>query len=418
MGLCKPNVRYGVLYDAWREGVKMQFLKMNEVDLKGKRVLIREDLNVPIKDGLITSDQRLQAAIPTLQQALNSGAGVMVMSHLGRPEEGVFDPTYSLEPVADYFRTQINTPVHFVRDYLDGVAVMPGELVILENVRFNVGEKANDETLSKKMAALCDIFVMDAFGTAHRAHASTCGVTKYAPLAVAGPLLVNELETINRIFLAPVPPIVAVVGGAKISSKLTLLKRMVELVDYLIPGGGIANTFLKAKGFEVGNSLCENALIDEAKAIFEHAALSGCKILLPNEVIVGKTFSVTCPAYNKTLGHLAQDDMILDIGPSSIADYTAVLDKAGTIIWNGPVGVFELPQFTYGTRSLAIAIANSKAFTIAGGGDTLAAIDQYGLNSQIDYVSTGGSAFLECLEGKRLPAVEALKEVARRTHPI
>ena len=367
----------------------MNYITMKELNLANQRVLIREDLNVPIKDGIITSDQRLQAAIPTLKLALEAGAAVIVLSHLGRPEEGHFDKRYSLAPVATYLQEQLDYPVRFVSDYLDGVEVNPGELVLCENVRFNVGEKANDMVLAKKLAALCDIFVMDAFGTAHRAQASTCGVAQYAPVAAAGPLLEKELTALEYVLKAPQKPILAIVGGAKISTKLSLLKEMVGLVDFLIPGGGIANTFLKAQGFEVGQSLCENSLLDEARIILQLAADKGCKVFLPEDVVVGKSFSEHCPAYNKALAHIASDDMIMDIGPETIRQYVGVIEQAETIIWNGPVGVFEFPQFAYGTRALAIAIANSHAFSIAGGGDTLAAIDQYDLTSEISYISTG-----------------------------
>lgn len=387
----------------------MNYITMKELNLANQRVLIREDLNVPIKDGMITSDQRLQAALPTLKLALEAGAAVIVLSHLGRPEEGHFDKRYSLAPVATYLQEQLAYPVRFVSEYLDGVEVNPGELVLCENVRFNVGEKANDMVLAKKLAALCDIFVMDAFGTAHRAQASTCGVAQYAPVAAAGPLLEKELTALEYVLKAPQKPILAIVGGAKISTKLSLLKEMVGLVDFLIPGGGIANTFLKAQGFEVGQSLCENSLLDEARIILQLAADKGCKVFLPEDVVVGKSFSEHCPAYNKALAHIASDDMIMDIGPETIRHYVSVIEQAETIIWNGPVGVFEFPQFAYGTRALAIAIANSHAFSIAGGGDTLAAIDQYDLTSEISYISTGGGAFLECLEGKPLPAVAVLE---------
>lgn len=393
----------------------MNLIKMSELNLQNKRVLIREDLNVPIKDGMITSDQRLQAALPTLKAALHDGAAVMVLSHLGRPEEGLFEKRFSLQPVADYMKANLNYPVRFVSDYLDGIDIKPGELVICENVRFNKGEKANDSELAKKLAALCDIFVMDAFGTAHRAQASTCGVAEFAPIAAAGPLLIRELEALQQVLKAPEKPIVAIVGGAKVSTKLSLLKQLVGMVDYLIPGGGIANTFLKAQGFEIGLSLCENDLLDEAAAILALAKEKGCQILLPTDVVVGKSFSDTCPAFNKSLTAVAADDMIMDIGPMSISHCLDIIDKANTIIWNGPMGVFEFPQFAYGTRAVAIAIADSHAFSIAGGGDTLAAVDLYDLNQQISYISTGGGAFLECLEGKTLPAVAILEERARES---
>lgn len=390
----------------------MNLIKMSDIDLRGKRVLIREDLNVPIKDGIITSDQRLQAALPTLNAALSAGASVIVLSHLGRPEEGKTENRFSLQPVADYLATHLDYPVHFVTNYLDGIEGKPGELIICENVRFNKGEKANDDSLAKQLAALCDVFVMDAFGTAHRAHASTHGVAKYAPIAVAGPLLVRELEALQHVLKNPARPIVAIVGGAKVSTKLSLLKQMVGKVDVLIPGGGIANTFLKAQGNEIGQSLCEDQLLDEARAILKLAEESGCQIPLPTHVVVGKCFSETCPAFNKALSKVAKDDMIMDIGPDTVSRYMDIVDNAKTIIWNGPVGVFEFAQFSYGTRSLAIAIANSDAFSIAGGGDTLAAIDLYDLTDQISYISTGGGAFLEYLEGKTLPAVAILEERA------
>jgi len=391
----------------------MHLIKMSDLDLRGKRVLIREDLNVPIKDGIITSEQRLQAALPTLRSALEAGAAVIVLSHLGRPEEGKRESRFSLQPVADYLATHLNYPVHFASDYLNGVNINPGELVLCENVRFNPGEKANDDQLAKQLATLADVFVMDAFGTAHRAHASTCGVAKHAPIAAAGPLLVRELEALQHVLKAPEKPVVAIVGGAKVSSKLSLLKEMVKIVDVLIPGGGITNTFLKAQGHEIGVSLYEPDLLDEARAILVLAAENGCQIPLPSDVVVGKSFSDSCPAFNKSLAHIANDDMIMDIGPETITRYIDLLENAKTIIWNGPLGVFEFPQFAYGTRALAIAIANSDAFTVAGGGDTLAAIDQYDLTDQMAYISTGGGAFLEYLEGKALPAVAILEE---RTH--
>jgi phosphoglycerate kinase len=395
----------------------MNLIKMSDIDLHGKRVLIREDLNVPIKDGLITSDQRLQAALPTLKAALDAQAAVIVLSHLGRPEEGTYEQRFSLRPVADYLQKHLGYPVRFVHEYLEGVEVQPGELVICENVRFNVGEKSNDEILAKKLAQLCDIFIMDAFGTAHRAQASTYGVAQYAPIAAAGPLLIRELEALEHALKAPEKPIVAVVGGAKVSSKLSLLKQLVSMVNVLIPGGGIANTFLKAQGCEIGVSLYEPNLLNEAREILQIAQEQGCYIPLPTDVVVGKTFSSNCPAYNKSLDNIASDDMILDIGPTTVSEYISIINKAKTIIWNGPVGVFEFPQFGYGTRSLAIAIAASDAFSIAGGGDTLAAVDLYDLNQQISYISTGGGAFLECLEGKTLPAVAILQERAKNVSP-
>ncbi len=396
----------------------MNMMNMSDIELRDKRVLIREDFNVPIKDGIINSDQRLQAGLPTLQEALQAGAAVMVLSHLGRPEEGTQEMRFSLKPVADYLAKHLDYPVRFETNYLDGVDCRPGELVVCENVRFNRGEKANDEVLSRKLAALCDVFVMDAFGTAHRAQASTCGVAQYAPVAVAGPLLVRELKALHHVLKAPEKPIIAIVGGGKVSSKLTLLKQLVNRVDVLIPGGGIANTFLKAKGHEVGLSLCEHDLVDEARGILELAKKAGCEIPLPSDVVVSKSFNNTCPAFNKSLSQIAQDDMILDIGPETVARYVNVLDTAKTIIWNGPLGVFEFPQFSYGTRAIAIAIAKNDAFSIAGGGDTLAAIDQYNLARQISYISTGGGAFLEYLEGQTLPAVAVLEARANNCDAV
>jgi phosphoglycerate kinase len=390
----------------------MNLIKMSDLNLHGKRVLIREDFNVPIKDGIITSDQRLRAGLPTLIKALEANAAVIVLSHLGRPEEGNVEQRFSLEPVALYLKKHLNYPVRFETNYLDGVTINPGELVVCENVRFNRGEKSNDDHLAQQLAKLCDIFVMDAFGTAHRAQASTCGVAKFAPIAASGPLLVQEIDALQQVLKSPEKPIVAIVGGAKVSSKLSLLRQLVTRVDVLIPGGGIANTFLKAEGHEVGVSLCENNLLDEARAIMALAQEHGCKILLPTDVVVSKSFSDNCAAFNKLLTHIAKDDMILDIGPETIARYVAKLVLAKTIIWNGPVGVFEFPQFAYGTRAIAIAIANCDALSIAGGGDTLAAIDQYDLTDQITYISTGGGAFLEYLEGKTLPAVAILEERA------
>ena len=390
----------------------MNMINIMDLDFRGKRVLIREDFNVPIKDGMIMSDQRLQAGLPSLTALLDGGAAVMVLSHLGRPEEGSHEQRFSLKPVADYLALHLAYPVRFVTDYLSGVEVSPGELVVCENVRFNYGEKSNDKALAQKLAQLCDIFVMDAFGTAHRSQASTYGVAEYAPIAAAGPLLLRELDVLQRVLKSPEKPILAIVGGAKVSSKLSLLKQLVSRVNVLIPGGGIANTFLKAQGYEIGVSLCENELLDEARMVLELATDAGCKIPLPTDVVVSKSFSDTCPAFNKSLAQVAQDDMILDIGPETIARYVAKIDEAKTILWNGPVGVFEFPQFAYGTRAVAIAIANSHALTVAGGGDTLSAIDQYNLTDQISYISTGGGAFLAYLEGKKLPAVEMLERRA------
>jgi phosphoglycerate kinase len=388
----------------------MKCPSMQDINLHNRRVIIREDLNVPIKDGIITSEQRLEAAIPTLLQALKANAAVLVLAHMGRPQEGKFEAKYSLKPVADYLAKHLPYPVRFAPEYLSGVDMRPGELVIAENVRFNVGEKANDEALSKRLAALGDVFVMDAFGTSHRAHASTCGIAKYAKEAVAGPLLMKELQALEHVLKNPKHPVVAIVGGAKVSSKLSLLRKLIEQVDVLIPGGGIANTFLKASGVEIGQSLCEPDLIDDAKALLKHAKEHQCEIPLPKDVVVGKYFGDTCPAFNKNLQQLACDDLIMDIGPETIHRYVEKIQSAKTIIWNGPVGVFEFPQFAYGTRALAIAIANSDAYSVAGGGDTLAAIDQYDLKQEISLISTGGGAFLAYLEGETLPAVAALQE--------
>lgn len=412
MGFCKPNDRYSQLHDEYLIGEHMNVLSMCDVDLRGKKVLIREDLNVPIKDNIITSDQRIQAALPTIRMAHEAGAAVIIISHLGRPQEGQFDKKFSLEPIANYLEKQLDYPIKFTNNYLNGIDAKPGDIIMCENVRFNIGEKENDAVLSQKLANLCDIFVMDAFGTAHRAQASTCGVAKFAPSAVAGPLLMRELKALEKVLKNPKKPIIGIIGGAKVSSKLTLLKQIVKKVDVLIPGGGIANTFLKASGKEIGVSLCENDLLDEANAILELAKTSGCEVILPVDVVVGKAMIENCPAYNKSLANVAIDDMIMDVGPETVAKYVDILSKAQTIIWNGPLGVFEYPQFSYGTRSLAIAVANSEAFSIAGGGDTLAAIDKYNLTDQISYISTGGGAFLEYLEGKKLPSVAILEQRA------
>lgn len=387
----------------------MNLLTLDDIEVAGKRVLVREDLNVPIKDGIITSDQRLQAALPTLLRLIESNAQVLIMSHMGRPEEGFFDKRYSLELVAEYLAKHLPVPVRFAPDYLNGTQCTNNEVIVCENVRFNVGETANDSALAKKMAALCDVFVMDAFGTAHREQASTCGVAQYAPIAVAGPLLLKELEAIKAALENPIHPIVAIIGGAKVSSKLSLLKHMIKLVDVLIVGGGIANTLLKAQGIAVGQSLVENSLIEEAKSILQLAQDHHCIIPLPVDAVVGKSFTENCPAYNKTLEQLAEDDMIMDIGSETQYRYIEWIAQANTIIWNGPVGVFEFPQFSYGTRALAFAIADSEAYSIAGGGDTLAAVDQYNIASKLSYLSTGGGAFLSLLEGKTLPAIKALE---------
>lgn len=391
----------------------MSVLAMTDFDLRGKRVLIREDLNVPVKNGKVTSDARLKAALPTLQRALEQGAKVMVMSHLGRPEEGQFDAEFSLAPVADYLNDALSFPVRLESDYLDGVEVAGGELVVFENVRFNHGEKKNDPELARKLAALCDIFVMDAFGTAHRAQASTYGVAQYAPIACAGPLLTAELDALGKALQEPKRPLVAIVGGSKVSTKLTVLNSLVRKVDQLIVGGGIANTFIKAAGHEVGQSLYEEDLVKEAARLAASAKTRGADIPVPTDVVTGKKFAEDAQAQTKSAGDVAADDMIFDIGPETAAHLAELLKKAGTIVWNGPVGVFEFDQFGAGTKAIAQAIADSDAFSIAGGGDTLAAIDKYGIAEQVSYISTGGGAFLEFLEGKKLPAVAILEARAK-----
>jgi phosphoglycerate kinase len=387
-------------------------ITMSDLDLKGLRVLIREDLNVPIKDGKVTSDARLRAAIPTIEAAIEAGAKVMVMSHLGRPEEGVFDEEFSLQPVVDYLNDTLSVPVRLARDYLDGVDVNSREVVVFENIRFNKGEKKNDDDLAQQLAALCDVFVMDAFGTAHRAQASTHGVAKYADVACAGPLLAAELDALGKALANPARPLVAIVGGSKVSTKLTVLESLSNVVDQLIVGGGIANTFIAAAGHNVGKSLYEEDLLEEAKRLVAAAKAKGGDIPLPSDVVTGKEFSAQAQAETKSVATIADDDMVFDIGPDTAAAFAKVLEQAGTIVWNGPVGVFEFDQFGEGTKTLAHAIANSSAFSIAGGGDTLAAIDKYGIADKISYISTGGGAFLEFLEGKKLPAVAILEERA------
>jgi len=387
----------------------MAITRMSDLDLSGKRVLIREDLNVPMKDGVITSQQRIQAALPTLRQALEAGAAVMVMSHLGRPTEGQSGEADSLAPVAVRLGELLGRDVRLVRDYLDGVEVAPGELVLLENCRMNVGEKADDEALARRYAALCDVFVMDAFGTAHRAQASTHGVIRHAPLACGGPLLMAELDALGRALHEPARPLVAIVAGSKVSTKLELLSSLVETVDQLIVGGGIANTFIAAAGHRVGKSLYEPDLVATAHAINDKARARGADIPVPVDVVVATEFSPTAVAHVRKVGDVGEDEMILDIGPETAARYGMAVNRAGTIVWNGPVGVFEIDQFGHGTESLARAIAASDAFSIAGGGDTLAAVDKYGIAGGIGYISTGGGAFLEFCEGKELPAVAALK---------
>ena len=387
----------------------MTILRMTDLDLSGRRVLIREDLNVPVKDGAVTSDQRIRAALPTLRLALDKGASVMVASHLGRPKEGQWSAEDSLAPVAARLSELLGRPVPLARDWVDGVDVPAGGIVLLENCRMNVGEGKDDEALARKYAALCDVFVMDAFGTAHRAQASTHGVIRFAAQACGGPLLMAELDALARALHAPARPLVAIVAGSKVSTKLELLGSLVDKVDQLIVGGGIANTFIAAMGHYVGASLCEHDLVDTARQILAQAQARGAAIPLPRDVVVAPRFAADAPATIKPVDAVASDDMILDIGPQTAAAYAATIAAAGTVIWNGPVGVFEFDAFGKGTEALAHAIADSKAFSIAGGGDTLAAVDKYGVAAGIDYISTGGGAFLEFCEGKVLPAVAALE---------
>jgi len=386
--------------------MSLNVLKMSEQDLSGKRVLIREDLNVPVKDGVVTSDARIRAALPTLKLALDAGAKVIVMSHLGRPTEGEFDDEFSLAPVAAHLGKLLERDVKVVRDWQAGVDVAGGELVLLENVRFNVGEKKDADDLAKAYASLCDVFVMDAFGTAHRAQASTHGVAQFAPIAVAGPLLVGELTALDSALANPARPMVAIVGGSKVSTKLTVLETLSDKVDQLIVGGGIANTFLAASGKPVGKSLYEQDLIPNAKALMKK-----CDIPVPTDVVTGKEWAGV--AELKNAADVQADDSIFDIGPDSIAQLATILKEAKTIIWNGPVGVFEYDQFGGGTEALSKAIAESDAFSIAGGGDTLAAVDKYDIADKVSYISTGGGAFLEFVEGKVLPAVAILEERAQ-----
>jgi len=391
----------------------MAVIKMTDLDLAGKRVLIREDLNVPIKDGKVTSDARIRASMPTIEHAMNAGAKVMLMSHVGRPVEGEFSEENSLKPVADHLASLLGKPVRLIRDYLDGgFDVADGEVVLLENVRFNAGEGKNNEALSKKYAALCDIYVMDAFGTAHRAQASTHGAGVYAPVACAGPLLAGELEALGKALHNPARPMVAIVGGSKVSTKLTVLESLSKIVDQLVVGGGIANTFIAAAGYPVGKSLYEADLIDTCKRLTADAESRGGNIPVPTDIVCAKEFSPTATASLKAADECLDDDMIFDIGPDSAAALAEIIMNAGTIVWNGPVGVFEFDQFGEGTKAISMAIAASPAFSIAGGGDTLAAVDKYGIADQVSYISTGGGAFLEFLEGKALPAVTMLEERA------
>ena len=383
----------------------MTIIKMTDLDLRGQRVLIREDLNVPIKDGAISSDARLRAALPTIKMALQLGAKVMVMSHLGRPQEGVYDEQFSLAPVADYLGAKLQCHVRLQKDWLHGVDINDGELVILENCRFNVGENANDDALAKKMAALCDVYVNDAFGTAHRAQASTHGIAKFVKIACAGPLLVAELDALGKALDNPKRPFIAIVGGSKVSTKLTVLETLADKVDQLIVGGGIANTFLAASGCAIGKSLYEPNLVANAKALMEKTAIP-----LPTDVVTAKEFSETATATTQDAANVAADEMIMDVGPDTALHLASIIKNAGTIIWNGPLGVFEFDQFGGGTEILSHAIAASSAFSIAGGGDTLAAVDKYNIADQVSYISTGGGAFLEFVEGKELPAVAILEQ--------
>lgn len=393
----------------------MSVIKMTDLDLKGKRVLIRSDLNVPVKDGKVTSDARITASMATINAALKAGARVMVTSHLGRPEEGVFSEENSLKPVAHDIADKLGKPVRLIRDWMDGgFDVAEGELVLLENCRFNKGEKKSSEETAKKYAALCDVFVMDAFGTAHRAEASTHGVAKYAPVAAAGILLTEELEALTKALLSPARPMVAIVGGSKVSTKLTVLESLSEKCEQLVVGGGIANTFLKAVGNNVGKSLCEDDLVPTAQKLIEKMKQRGANIPIAVDVVVGKKFDANEPAVLKAANEVADDDMIFDIGPKSAQELADIIMKAGTVVWNGPVGVFEFDQFGEGTKAIAKAIAETSAFTLAGGGDTIAAIQKYGIYDKVSYISTAGGAFLEFLEGKVLPAVAILEERAKQ----
>jgi len=391
----------------------MSVIKMTDLDLAGKRVLIRQDLNVPLKNGAVSDDTRIRASLPTVKMALDAGAKVMIMSHLGRPTEGEYADEYSLTAVAAYMGELLGKEVKLVKDYLGGVELADGDVVILENVRFNAGEKNNEDALSKQYAALCDVFVMDAFGTAHRAQASTHGVAKFAPTACAGPLLAGELDALGKALDNPARPMVAIVGGSKVSTKLTVLESLSKIVDQLIVGGGIANTFIAAAGHNVGKSLCEHDLIDTAKKLTVDAKARGGDIPVPRDVVCAKEFAESAVAELKAASEVDDDDMIFDIGPESAKELAEILKNAGTIVWNGPVGVFEFDQFGEGTKAIANAIADSTAFSIAGGGDTLAAVSKYNIADKVSYISTGGGAFLEFLEGKKLPAVEILEERAK-----
>jgi phosphoglycerate kinase len=390
----------------------MKVQRMTDTDLRGKRVLIREDLNVPVANGVVTSDARIRASLPTIRYALDQHAKVFILSHLGRPEEGVYAEEFSLAPVAAKLSELLGKPVALRKDWLEGIDTPPGTAVLCENVRFNKGEKKDKEDLARKMAALCDVYVMDAFGTAHRAEASTHGVAKFAKVAAAGPLLVGELEALERALHAPTRPLVAIVGGSKVSTKLTILESLLARVDKLIVGGGIANTFLAATGVNVGKSLHEAEMLDVARKLLAQAKAKGTEIPLPTDVVVAREFAATAHADVRPVGQVKPDEMILDVGPDTAEAFSALIQDAGTIVWNGPLGVFEFDQFGEGTRAIAGAIARSKAFSLAGGGDTLAAIEKYGVEDGISYISTGGGAFLEFVEGKTLPAVAILESRA------
>ncbi len=393
----------------------MAVIKMTDLDLKGKRVLLREDLNVPLKEGRITSDKRIRAALPSIRMAMEAGARVLIVSHLGRPVEGEFDEAFSLAPVAAHLSRELGRDVRLVKDYIDGVDVAEGDCVLCENVRFLKGEKKNTEELGRRLAALCDIFVMDAFGAAHRAQASTHAVARFAPVACAGPLLAAELDALERALDAPKHPLVGIIGGSKVSTKLTLLDNLSHRVDRLIVGGGIANNFIKAAGYEVGKSLYEPELVEEAARLMAAARAAGGEIPVPLDVVVGPELVDGAPATVRKVSEVGPDEMILDIGPATAALYREILLAAGTIVWNGPVGAFEWEQFGAGTRALCEAVADSPAFSIAGGGDTVAAVEKYGVASRVGYISTGGGAFLEFLEGKELPAVAILQERAAQS---
>ncbi|MBM2830056.1 MAG: phosphoglycerate kinase [Gammaproteobacteria bacterium] len=390
-----------------------ELIKISDLDLSGKRVLIREDYNVPIKDGRVEDDTRIRASLPAIRQILDAGAKIIIMSHLGRPKEGAYDKKYSLAPVAACLSKLLGREIPLIKEWLDGVDLKLNDIVLCENVRFQAGEKANDDDLARRMAALCNVYVNDAFATAHRTQASTYGVAKYAPVACAGPLLIAELKALSRVLKKPAKPLIAIVGGSKVSTKLTVLESLSEKVDQLIVGGGIANTFLKAVGHNIGNSLCEHELVDAAKKILKTTKQRGSDIPLPTDVVCAKEFNEKAEATVKMIDEVEDNDLIMDVGPQTAAHIAKLVGQAATIVWNGPLGVFEFDQFSNGTRILAEAIANSNAYSIAGGGDTLSAISRFGITEKISYVSTGGGAFLEFLEGKKLPAVSILEESAR-----